>query len=177
MTIEATVTLSSDEVAGVGRDRIRLLQTVAREGSIIDAGPKRAGVATPVPRGPASRFSATCFSPSRRAPAGACPGGIVPRRDRAPRAGRSSRAELSAVARYQPRWCRGTGGRQIPTTVVPGYQARDRRVGPTLATPARAAPDVDDGRVTPQSLVDGDRPGAAPGRCRIQIAPGRCRVQ
>ena len=32
MTIEATVTLRSDDVAGVGRDRIRLLQTVAREG-------------------------------------------------------------------------------------------------------------------------------------------------
>lgn len=32
--IEATITLQSDDIAGVGRERIRLLQAVAREGSI-----------------------------------------------------------------------------------------------------------------------------------------------
>ena len=34
MTIEASVTLKSANTPGVGRDRIRLLQAVAREGSI-----------------------------------------------------------------------------------------------------------------------------------------------
>lgn len=43
MPIEAKVVLRSKEVAGVGRDRIRLLQTVAREGSIT-AGAKAAGM-------------------------------------------------------------------------------------------------------------------------------------
>jgi molybdate transport system regulatory protein len=43
MTIEAIVTLGSENVAGVGRDRIRLLQAVAREGSIT-AGAKAAGL-------------------------------------------------------------------------------------------------------------------------------------
>jgi len=43
MMIEATITLKSDDVAGVGRDRIRLLQAVAREGSIT-AGAKAAGL-------------------------------------------------------------------------------------------------------------------------------------
>jgi molybdate transport system regulatory protein len=43
MTIEAIVTLGSEDVAGVGRDRIRLLQAVAREGSIT-AGAKAAGL-------------------------------------------------------------------------------------------------------------------------------------
>ena len=43
MAIEATVTLKSDDVAGVGRERIRLLQAVAREGSI-SAGAKAAGL-------------------------------------------------------------------------------------------------------------------------------------
>jgi molybdate transport system regulatory protein len=43
MTIEAIVTLGSENVTGVGRDRIRLLQAVAREGSIT-AGAKAAGL-------------------------------------------------------------------------------------------------------------------------------------
>jgi molybdate transport system regulatory protein len=41
--IEATITLSSADVSGVGRERIRLLQAVAREGSIT-AGAKAAGL-------------------------------------------------------------------------------------------------------------------------------------
>lgn len=43
MTIEATVTLRSEHVPGVGRERIRLLQAVAREGSIT-AGAKAVGL-------------------------------------------------------------------------------------------------------------------------------------
>jgi len=43
MTIEAIVTLGSETIAGVGRDRIRLLQAVAREGSIT-AGARAAGL-------------------------------------------------------------------------------------------------------------------------------------
>jgi len=43
MTIKAIVTLGSETIAGVGRDRIRLLQAVAREGSIT-AGAKAAGL-------------------------------------------------------------------------------------------------------------------------------------
>src|SRR5882724_11486914 len=43
MAIEATITLKSDDVSGVGRDRIRLLQSVARAGSIT-AGAKAAGL-------------------------------------------------------------------------------------------------------------------------------------
>lgn len=43
MTIEATVTLKSANMQGVGRDRMRLLQAVAREGSIT-AGAKAAGI-------------------------------------------------------------------------------------------------------------------------------------
>ena len=43
MAIEAIVTLKSEDVAGVGRERIRLLQAVAREGSI-SAGAKVAGL-------------------------------------------------------------------------------------------------------------------------------------
>ena len=43
MSIEATVTLRSKDISGVGRDRIRLLQAVAREGSIT-AGAKAAGL-------------------------------------------------------------------------------------------------------------------------------------
>jgi molybdate transport system regulatory protein len=43
MTIEATITLRSEDVSGVGRDRIRLLQAVAREGSIT-AGAKAVGL-------------------------------------------------------------------------------------------------------------------------------------
>ena len=43
MSIEATVTLKSDGFPGIGRDRIRLLQAVAREGSIT-AGAKAAGL-------------------------------------------------------------------------------------------------------------------------------------
>lgn len=43
MSIEATVTLKGKDIAGVGRDRIRLLQAVAREGSIT-AGAKAAGL-------------------------------------------------------------------------------------------------------------------------------------
>jgi molybdate transport system regulatory protein len=43
MAIEALVTLKSDDVAGVGRERIRLLQAVARAGSI-SAGAKAAGL-------------------------------------------------------------------------------------------------------------------------------------
>jgi molybdate transport system regulatory protein len=43
MTIEAIVTLGSENATGVGRDRIRLLQAVAREGSIT-AGAKAAGL-------------------------------------------------------------------------------------------------------------------------------------
>lgn len=43
MSIEATVTLRGKDVSGVGRDRIRLLQAVAREGSIT-AGAKAAGL-------------------------------------------------------------------------------------------------------------------------------------
>ena len=43
MAIEATVTLRSEHVPGVGRDRIRLLQAVAREGSIT-AGAKAVGL-------------------------------------------------------------------------------------------------------------------------------------
>ena len=43
MTIEAIVTLENEHVAGVGRDRIRLLQAVAREGSIT-AGARAVGL-------------------------------------------------------------------------------------------------------------------------------------
>ena len=43
MAIEATITLKSDAVAGIGRNRIRLLQAVAREGSIA-AGARAAGL-------------------------------------------------------------------------------------------------------------------------------------
>lgn len=43
MPIEATITLRSPELPGIGRDRIRLLQTVAREGSIT-AGARAAGL-------------------------------------------------------------------------------------------------------------------------------------
>jgi molybdate transport system regulatory protein len=43
LAIEASVTLKSDNVSAVGRDRIRLLQAVAREGSIT-AGAKAAGL-------------------------------------------------------------------------------------------------------------------------------------
>lgn len=43
MTIEATVTLRSEHVPKVGSDRIRLLQAVAREGSIT-AGAKAVGL-------------------------------------------------------------------------------------------------------------------------------------
>ncbi len=43
MPIEAKITLRSDVVAGVGSDRIRLLQAVAREGSIT-AGAKAVGL-------------------------------------------------------------------------------------------------------------------------------------
>lgn len=43
MTIEATVTLKSANIPGVGRDRIRLLQAVARAGSIT-AGAKAVGL-------------------------------------------------------------------------------------------------------------------------------------
>ncbi|WP_184261404.1 TOBE domain-containing protein [Rhodopseudomonas rhenobacensis] len=43
MTIEAAITLKSKDVSGVGRERIRLLQAVAREGSIT-AGAKAAGL-------------------------------------------------------------------------------------------------------------------------------------
>lgn len=43
MTIQATVTLRSEQVPNVGRDRIRLLQAVAREGSIT-AGAKAVGL-------------------------------------------------------------------------------------------------------------------------------------
>lgn len=43
MAIEAKIVLRSDDVAGVGRERIRLLQTVAREGSIT-AGARAAGL-------------------------------------------------------------------------------------------------------------------------------------
>jgi len=43
MAIEAVVTLRNEDVAGVGRERIRLLQAVAREGSI-SAGAKVAGL-------------------------------------------------------------------------------------------------------------------------------------
>jgi molybdate transport system regulatory protein len=43
MPIEAVITLRSDDVASVGRDRIRLLQTVAREGSI-SAAARAAGL-------------------------------------------------------------------------------------------------------------------------------------
>jgi molybdate transport system regulatory protein len=43
VSIEATVTLRGGDVSGVGRDRIRLLQAVAREGSIT-AGAKAAGL-------------------------------------------------------------------------------------------------------------------------------------
>ncbi len=43
MPIEATITLKAKDISGVGRDRIRLLQAVAREGSIT-AGAKAAGL-------------------------------------------------------------------------------------------------------------------------------------
>src|ERR1700754_4033631 len=43
MAIEAVVTLRGKDVASVGKDRIRLLQAVAREGSIT-AGAKAAGL-------------------------------------------------------------------------------------------------------------------------------------
>ena len=43
MSLEAIVTLESNHVSGVGRARIRLLQAVAREGSIA-AGAKAAGL-------------------------------------------------------------------------------------------------------------------------------------
>lgn len=43
LAIEASVTLKSKDVSAVGRDRIRLLQAVAREGSIT-AGAKAAGL-------------------------------------------------------------------------------------------------------------------------------------
>ncbi len=43
MSIEATITLRSKDVSAVGHDRIRLLQAVAREGSIT-AGAKAAGL-------------------------------------------------------------------------------------------------------------------------------------
>jgi molybdate transport system regulatory protein len=43
MTIEASITLRSEDVASVGRDRIRLLQAVAREGSI-SAGARAVGL-------------------------------------------------------------------------------------------------------------------------------------
>jgi molybdate transport system regulatory protein len=43
MPIEATVTLKSKDISGVGRERILLLQAVAREGSIT-AGAKAAGL-------------------------------------------------------------------------------------------------------------------------------------
>jgi molybdate transport system regulatory protein len=43
MPIEAIVTLKREDIAGVGRERIRLLQAVAREGSI-SAGAKVAGL-------------------------------------------------------------------------------------------------------------------------------------
>jgi molybdate transport system regulatory protein len=43
MSIEATITLRSKDVSAVGRERIRLLQAVAREGSIT-AGAKAAGL-------------------------------------------------------------------------------------------------------------------------------------
>jgi molybdate transport system regulatory protein len=43
MTIEALVTLRSEDVRAVGRDRIRLLEAVAREGSIT-AGAKATGI-------------------------------------------------------------------------------------------------------------------------------------
>ena len=43
IVIEAAITLRNEDVAGIGRDRIRLLQAVAREGSIT-AGAKAAGL-------------------------------------------------------------------------------------------------------------------------------------
>ncbi|HVO00880.1 MAG TPA: TOBE domain-containing protein [Candidatus Cybelea sp.] len=43
MAIEALITLKSEETAAVGRDRIRLLEIVAREGSI-SAGARAAGI-------------------------------------------------------------------------------------------------------------------------------------
>jgi len=43
MTIEATVTLRSEDIPAIGRDRIRLLEAVARKGSIT-AGAKEAGL-------------------------------------------------------------------------------------------------------------------------------------
>jgi molybdate transport system regulatory protein len=43
MTIEALITLKSDDVPAIGRDRIRLLAAIAREGSI-SAGARAAGL-------------------------------------------------------------------------------------------------------------------------------------
>ena len=43
MAIEALVTLKSDATAAIGRDRIRLLEAVAREGSI-SAGARAIGI-------------------------------------------------------------------------------------------------------------------------------------
>jgi molybdate transport system regulatory protein len=43
MAIEATITLKTERISGIGRERIRLLQAVAREGSI-SAGARAAGL-------------------------------------------------------------------------------------------------------------------------------------
>ncbi|MGD9847247.1 MAG: winged helix-turn-helix domain-containing protein, partial [Variibacter sp.] len=43
MAIEAAITLRTEGISGVGRERIRLLQAVAREGSI-SAGARAAGL-------------------------------------------------------------------------------------------------------------------------------------
>ena len=121
MTIEALVTLKGDETASVGRDRIRLLETVARAGSI-SAGARAAGITYKAAWDALDAMSNLFGTPLLVTRAGGAAGGgatLTPTGIRVIEAFRRLEAEMARVLRSLEPDLAGTG--VTPLNLVSGF--------------------------------------------------------
>ncbi len=120
MAIEALVTLKGDEAASVGRDRIRLLETVARAGSI-SAGARAAGITYKAAWDALDAMSNLFGTPLLVTRAGGAAGGgatLTPTGIRVIEAFRRLEAEMARVLRSLEPELAGTG--VTPLNLVSG---------------------------------------------------------
>lgn len=121
MAIEALVTLKSDEAASVGRDRIRLLETVARAGSI-SAGARAAGITYKAAWDALDAMSNLFGTPLLVTRAGGAAGGgatLTPTGIKVIEAFRRLEAEMARVLRNLEPDLAGTG--VTPLNLVSGF--------------------------------------------------------
>jgi molybdate transport system regulatory protein len=121
VAIEALVTLKGDETASVGRDRIRLLETVARAGSI-SAGARAAGITYKAAWDALDAMSNLFGTPLLVTRAGGSAGGgatLTPTGIRVIEAFRRLEAEMARVLRDLEPDLAGTG--VTPLNLVSGF--------------------------------------------------------